>query len=360
MTIKLYSKFHTPIDLVNRLPSGNHERIMPNAKCWTAEDEGNEFLFQELQGNGFTVRLSSFRIKQPTSFIITAPFTICFQISLFRSTQYELAGFGTVVLHQRRYNLLSVPSFSAQYKISDNALILPLEIFLAPEFLEPLRSTYQQVDEFIKQAQKGRPVALFDIAPIATTEMLAMIDLIIECGRDQFREPDWINIYVSELVCYMLRPKPKTKRVKLTQSEINCLYDGESLISQIELKLNRDESMAVQPEQSDYNLEDEEGVLDDELEWSIKELAQCADMSVYAFTKAFKELFGQSIMNYRKEATWQTVLILLLCGQENLKTISAIAGYNDQPSFSRGFKKRFKCTPSEFVQEWMEKLKNCI
>lgn len=356
MTIQLYSKFHNPIALNEPLPGTADVRLIANAKCRTAEAEGNEFLFQELQGNGFTVRLSCFRIQEPTSFIITFPFRICFQISLFQTTHYELAGYGAVHLHQRRYNILAVPSFSAQYKLSGKTLLLPLEICFIQEFLESLRNTYPQLDEFIKQAEKGRPVALFDVSPIASTEMLAMIDLIIECAKDSSWEPDYINIYVIELLHYALKPKPKPKKVKSSQDEINRLYEAEQLLIEYEEEPDGNGVKAVLAQISANNTEANNEQTTRKIGWSIKELAECANMSLYAFTKLFKEVFGQSVMNYRKEIVWQTVLVLILRAYANLKTITSVAEYNDQPSFSRAFKKRFGHTPSEFVQEFSKKL----
>jgi AraC-like DNA-binding protein len=356
MTIQLYSKFHNPIALNDTTAGVNDVRIMPNAKCLTAKEEGNEFLFQELQGDGFTVRLSSFKIEAPTSFIITYPFRICFQISLFQTTHYELAGYGAVHLHQRRYNILAVPSFSAQYKLSTKALLLPFEICFTQEFLEPFRNTYRQLDEFIKQAEKARPVALFDASPIASTEMLAMIDLIIECGKDSSWDPDYLNIYVLELLHYALKQKLKPKRVKSPQDVINRLYQAEQLLIEFEERPGGNGVEAVLNPISTNITEANNEESTKQIGWSIKELAKCADMSLYAFTKLFKEVFGQSVMNYRKEIIWQAVLVLILRAYTNLKTITSIAEYNDQPSFSRAFKKRFGFTPSEFVQKFSKKI----
>jgi AraC-like DNA-binding protein len=416
--IKLYSKFHIPIELGNDIPPDPEFGKIPKANRFFAEDKGNQFIFQELKGNGFTFRISQFNIAQPTSFTITSDYRIYFQISMYETTEYELAGYGSITLHQRGYNLITVPSFSAQFRTSERSLFIPIEIALTNEYLKPLTSAYPQVEEFLSNAEKGKPAVLFNVNQIASTEMMALIDLIIDYGMHRDSDPDWLNVYVAELLHHALRVKPKGKKIRATKEEVACIYEAEQLLDDIETKTKNSSGMEMKLQNSfidmdidsrksrDYQLQqnpqlmsevkDMQQKLKDELskvsrlenqfqnteetkmllkerkelikyhlskldldkQWSVGELAEYANMSTYTFNKTFREIFGQSVTNYIKETMWQSVLQTLLLGTENMKTISSLAGYNDPASFSRAFKKRFGHTPSEYVQDLTKKLTN--
>ncbi|MBB6519759.1 AraC family transcriptional regulator [Pseudoteredinibacter isoporae] len=82
--------------------------------------------------------------------------------------------------------------------------------------------------------------------------------------------------------------------------------------------------------------------------FSLDELAQHMRRSKFHFSKVFKELTGQSPMQYFIAIKMQHACSLLDSSGQSVKRISASLGYDDAYYFSRLFKKQIGLSPSDY------------
>lgn len=82
--------------------------------------------------------------------------------------------------------------------------------------------------------------------------------------------------------------------------------------------------------------------------FSLDELAQHMRRSKFHFSKVFKELTGQSPMQYFIALKMQYACNLLDSSDQSIKRISASLGYEDAYYFSRLFKKQIGFSPSDY------------
>ncbi|GAA6151820.1 MmsAB operon transcriptional regulator MmsR [Pseudoteredinibacter isoporae] len=82
--------------------------------------------------------------------------------------------------------------------------------------------------------------------------------------------------------------------------------------------------------------------------FSLDDLAQHMRRSKFHFSKVFKELTGQSPMQYFIAIKMQHACSLLDSSDQSVKRISASLGYEDAYYFSRLFKKHIGLSPSEY------------
>lgn len=362
MSIKLYSRYHIPVPLSTEFPKRLKEYEIGRAKKWMATEDENIFLFQELPGDGFTIRFQNLNIQNPTVFTIDSPGSICFQVSMYRTLEYELSGLDTnMMIYHRRFNLISASTFSARYKVvKPKSRFVICELWLTKEFLRPFVSKYPAIGTFLNDIEKGRPVQLYEQGQKASVEMMALIDLIVVNGNDFSADPDWLSVYVSGILENSFRINEKNKRIKVGSDVLNRIYEIVDVLhgaEDIDSAINQvSGNTDISPYKSAKHLDDWKKELNND-NWSVDDLAAYAGMSVYKLEQLFKEVYSCTINEFKRRRDWQFALIMLLSKSANLKSISAYTGFYTQSAFNRAFKKRFGSTPVEYVQDWEKKLK---
>ncbi|MNO16577.1 Iron(3+)-hydroxamate-binding protein YxeB precursor [compost metagenome] len=92
-------------------------------------------------------------------------------------------------------------------------------------------------------------------------------------------------------------------------------------------------------------------------EVSVRKLAEKANISVRQYTYWFKELTGQTPMNYVTELRINEAKKQMLSSNESLSTIARRAGFQDVYYFSRRFKQVVGLSPRHFVSKRRQKLR---
>ncbi len=80
---------------------------------------------------------------------------------------------------------------------------------------------------------------------------------------------------------------------------------------------------------------------------SLEEVSRHVDISLYYFSKLFKDVVGENFIDYLTNIRIEKAKQLLITGM-NIKQISLEVGYKDSNYFSRIFKKCVGVTPTEF------------
>jgi AraC-like DNA-binding protein len=82
--------------------------------------------------------------------------------------------------------------------------------------------------------------------------------------------------------------------------------------------------------------------------WTVESLADAAGMSRSAFAMRFKELLGQTPLDYVTEWRMQRALPLLQSGDKKLTEIAQAVGYESDAAFSKAFKRVVGVAPGEY------------
>jgi AraC-like DNA-binding protein len=84
--------------------------------------------------------------------------------------------------------------------------------------------------------------------------------------------------------------------------------------------------------------------------WTVESLAETAGMSRSAFAWRFKELLGQTPLDYVTEWRMQKAIELLQFGDKKLIEVAQAVGYESDAAFSKAFKRVVGVSPGEYRQ----------
>ncbi|HWC18373.1 MAG TPA: AraC family transcriptional regulator [Terriglobales bacterium] len=84
--------------------------------------------------------------------------------------------------------------------------------------------------------------------------------------------------------------------------------------------------------------------------WTVESLAEAAGMSRSAFAARFKELVGQTPLDYVTEWRMQKAVSLLKGNDKKLVEVAQSVGYESDAAFSKAFKRLVGVTPGEYRQ----------
>lgn len=82
--------------------------------------------------------------------------------------------------------------------------------------------------------------------------------------------------------------------------------------------------------------------------WTVDSLALAANMSRSAFAARFKELVGQTPLEYVTEWRMQKAIDLLHDGSKKLIEVATAVGYETDAAFSKAFKRIVGAAPGEY------------
>ena len=90
--------------------------------------------------------------------------------------------------------------------------------------------------------------------------------------------------------------------------------------------------------------------------WTVESLAESAGMSRSAFAARFKELLGQTPLEYITEWRMQKAMQLLEQRDKKLIDIARSVGYESDAAFSKAFKRVVGANPGEYLKRGFERL----
>jgi AraC-like DNA-binding protein len=88
--------------------------------------------------------------------------------------------------------------------------------------------------------------------------------------------------------------------------------------------------------------------------WTVESLAEAAGMSRSAFAARFKELLGQSPLEYVTEWRMQKAMQLLQQRDKKLADVARLVGYESDAAFSKAFKRVVGASPGEYLKRRFE------
>ena len=88
--------------------------------------------------------------------------------------------------------------------------------------------------------------------------------------------------------------------------------------------------------------------------WTVESLAEAAGMSRSAFAARFKELLGQTPLEYVTEWRMQKAMQLLEQRDKKLVDVARLVGYESDAAFSKAFKRVVGANPGEYLKRGFE------
>jgi AraC-like DNA-binding protein len=88
--------------------------------------------------------------------------------------------------------------------------------------------------------------------------------------------------------------------------------------------------------------------------WTVESLAGAAGMSRSAFAARFKELLGQTPLEYVTEWRMQKAIQLLERRDKKLPEVARLVGYESDAAFSKAFKRVVRANPGEYLKRGFE------
>ena len=88
--------------------------------------------------------------------------------------------------------------------------------------------------------------------------------------------------------------------------------------------------------------------------WTVESLAEAAGMSRSAFAARFKELLGQTPLEYVTEWRMQKAMRLLQRRDKKLIDVARSVGYESDAAFSKAFKRVVRANPGEYLRRGLK------
>jgi AraC-like DNA-binding protein len=88
--------------------------------------------------------------------------------------------------------------------------------------------------------------------------------------------------------------------------------------------------------------------------WTVESLAVAAGMSRSAFAARFKELLGQTPMEYVTEWRMQKAMQLLQQRDKKLIDVARLVGFQSDAAFSKAFKRVVGANTGEYIKRGFE------
>lgn len=124
-----------------------------------------------------------------------------------------------------------------------------------------------------------------------------------------------------------------------------------SLITQMFIELHRSytKTATVKTPYSTISAVHDKILENPEKKWTLSEMAKQSQYSVSRFSELYCQLYGKSPMDDVIEERIKLAKQLLDSGQASVSYIAEVCGFNSINYFSRYFKKRVGCTPTEYT-----------
>ncbi|TWI86690.1 helix-turn-helix transcriptional regulator [Chitinophaga japonensis] len=309
MTHRLYSNKWGPLPCSAHIPPLLDSLLFPGALHQVVATAGSHcfFLFQELVEGDIRVRFGHFYSREQETFLWLDEPGIIFRFALARSHQLYLSQAGRLLFHERSFNLLHIPYFSAELQIGQQELYAFADIMLPPAYLQRFAAGSPLLTSFLQRVERGLPARLGLYNGMADITLLRWLDALREGQPGSAQQ-------LVRAGLQTLQEKPVHAAVRLNWQEIGVLYQVADLLQQTGK------------------------------EWELRELVRRFGISAYKLNKGFRQLYGHSVVQHRQEEKMRLALRLVHDKQYPVKQVAAMLGYRSQ-NFIRAFRRRFGYTP---------------
>ncbi|MEM6265764.1 MAG: AraC family transcriptional regulator [Bacteroidota bacterium] len=222
-----------------------------------------------------------------------------------------------------QHNIFYSDGFAGDFEWSATSNIETFEIHLTPEFFDKyIPLDIQAFRNFSKKVQQKETAMLSPNNFRITSEMYFLIQSIISCTRKGKFKKMLIEAKVIELLLLQLEQISAggtDQFYSIKRADVDKIHSVKDII------LNS---------------------LNEQI--TLMDLAKEVGTNEFTLKKGFKEIFGQTVFGFWREAKMEEAKNLLLTGEFNIAEVSDAIGYKNPQHFSTAFKRKYGLSPREF------------
>ncbi|HMH21388.1 MAG TPA: helix-turn-helix transcriptional regulator [Puia sp.] len=321
MDIHLQAARAGEIALSPELPASLLPLQAPDSICFGAAGPFGHVLFQELDGEGISIRHSILYFEEEDElFYRSEEPALRLQVVLNNSYYSEAEGLGEIVLHERGFSLNYVPFVHQRLEMHARDSYTHLSLYYRPEDLGALQNSFPGLPEFLQKVRAGEP-SLFNLHYcIARGAMMALVNNILECPYTGMVRRLYLNSLSMEILVLAL--------VRIAENQDKPPPPA----------VGREEAERVYAAKAKVLTRIEENV-------TLPMLAELTGQSPYKMNKDWKSIYGIGAMEWVHETRMEIAHHQLQDLKLPLIKVARASGYTTVTAFTLAFKNYFGYNP---------------
>lgn len=245
--------------------------------------------------------------------IIKEP-AILLTCSLHGKLDIRVKGLGDLTFHERGFNLVYAPIWSAEVVIRANQQeVILIEVPLS--LLQENQEHFPLLDAFIAMVQLDRPCKLMRLNQVADRAMLHKLEMVINTPNDD-EKLIWLNSAIHYGLELTMR-HPLKRIPRLSEDEIVKMYKVKEMILN---QLNKT--------------------------YTLKELSEKVNINILRLKKDFRKIFGLTPAALQTEQRMKKAAELLSTSRTyTILQVAETVGYKYHTDFTRAFKHFYGFSP---------------
>jgi len=307
-----------PIELHTDIPASRQGLIRPGAVAQYAEGPFGSLLQQHILTSDFSIHWNHYYIKQPIAFnyVFERP-AVQVRMMLKGQERLHVPGVGDIDIGERQFYIIYAPGNTTPFTVSCDTESLSFTLELPISVVADLKESFPVLQDFIRQASRAVPSALFAQPGWITIEIEDLVAELLKSNLEVTLKNMRYGFIVRDLLIKLFLQKIYTGRLPITEEEFNSVQKARSIIES-----------NVNSTPPTFQLAALAGIPEERLK---AVFAEVVGMSIPAFIIAARLRYARHLLQYTDIPA---------------KQISKTSGYTNQGNFSRAFKKVFGYTPN--------------
>lgn len=323
MDVEIIEEQTGAIEILSFVPDDLRSIILTHARPVVMQGVAFRALFQELEGNGFTVWYSNYWMQRPVVLKARADQPVLeLRIAMKNQINGTWEKILVPALKEYFFSLSFTPHVLTRAIFEENKEYQTFDIHFSFDFLISIGIDYKTLDTFLKKVQHRQPAELSPFPHPCPGEMVDAVDAVLHNSYSAKAQPYLLECKVKEILISALETLGRselTLPIAIRPYDIEKLYEAKTFI---------DESLP---------------------EWPTPEMiCKHTGLNELKLKIGFRYLFNITPYEYYRRLKLKEAKRLLLEGKESITSVAYMTGYDHLSSFSREFKKEFGYTPGYF------------
>jgi AraC-like DNA-binding protein len=318
MAIELTLSPDGPLDFRPGLPDGFAGPLLRGASAYSAKANAAEIIVQDLQGDGYAIRLLIARVVKRVTGIGQIPFRGLYSnLMIKNSIRKEIGSIGKFHIRQDQLSCYFTSPTACKVKFEKSEEYHSIDIFYSPALLEELLPYFPELNNVL---QTGEPGMMLRNKMLWTVPSMKEITTqLLNCPYDDSTRQFYFDLKVREFLYQILEHtyKRKPDQLSFTPWEIKKIHDARDILNN---------HISKKPPL---------------IKWLSKQVA----LNEYKLKVGFRQYFNSSIFEWLLDKKMQHAKDLILTTNKPVKEVSILVGYPLTTNFITAFRKHFGMTP---------------
>lgn len=319
MEFKIIAPGGDNLQILHGLSPSFKGHLLPQHLATQVQADFGSIIFQNYQGDGFSIWYSNYNIINATTLTGRADIPVLeLHIQMLNDFHSDWDGVGEQLLKSYQYNLTFTPFVHNKASFRGGKAYYTFDIHFTLPYLQKLTPHFPVLDRFLSLVEKKKPVNISGHDRFLTHEMIALVHQMLRCPYKNGAAAFFMEAKVIELLLMVLHEcsnESLTPPIKLSPYDIEMLHQAKQLV-----------------------------VSDFENPPSLMQLAKKVGINDFKLKKGFKHLFGTTVFDYMNKVRMEKAKQLLLETDLPIEDIAMMTGFEFTSNFNKAFKKHFNCT----------------